>query len=203
MQGGGQGAQDEDFIFNHFSDWSVDKMRKLIQEKLVVWNEGLGTYASWDKGRGDYSKVVARNNGVTYAKEREVKVISVMAGVSSTTPQANIVYPPIGPYTSGIIDLFDPTIASDRSSAVEKNYCPSGGCDFSLRVIQGGKLKVFMLPIAFNPSASPTKYESYRTRALNLRGSEGAVTKIELLDTPDAEQEGLPTAPTVLRTWQE
>ena len=49
-----------------------------------------------------------------------------------------------------------------------------------------------MLPISLDPNADPLKGNSYNTRAVNLRASDGEVTKVELLSTPDAEKNGMP-----------
>ena len=197
MRGGGSSTQDHGFLLNHFSDYSVDAIRSFLQGHIIQWNDALGSYARWDWNSRSYSNITPNQD-----LDINVDVISVMAGASSTTPQAHVVYPPIGPYKSGIREIYDPTQAEDRIRAAQ-NYCPSGGCDVSVRVVQGGRTKVYMLPIHLDPTLAPSDYESFNTRAINLRASEGAVTKIELLATPDAEQEGLPTAPTVLRTWQE
>ncbi|RZS93334.1 M66 family metalloprotease [Aquimarina brevivitae] len=199
MQGGGQGDQEEGFLLRHFSDYSVAQMQQYLENHIVIWNESLGSYASWDHSTGDYTQIIS-NNGVDYANERNVDVISIMAGVSAVTPQATIVYPPIGPYRSGLIDLFDPTLEADRQRAGNV-YCPDGGCDVSVRITQGGLVKTYMLPMALDNSADPLDGNSFQTRAINLRASDGLVIQIELLATPDAEQNGLPTNPTVLRSW--
>ena len=44
---------------------------------------------------------------------------------------------------------------------------------------------------------------SLKTAAINLRASDGTVTQVELLLTPDAEKDGLPSDPEVLGTWTE
>ncbi|MDH7445929.1 M66 family metalloprotease [Aquimarina sp. 2201CG14-23] len=199
MQGGGTGSQEQQYLLNHFSDYSVNKMRNYLQNHIVIWNEQSGNYASWDSNTGGYNNILD-NNGVNFAKERNVEVLSVMAGVSSLTPQANIIYPPIGPYQSGLIDLFNPEIEEDRLKA-DEIYCPNGGCDVSLRIVQGGITKLYMLPLEMDTSVEPSNARSYKTKALNLRASEGTVTKIELLSTPDVEKNGLPDSPIVLYTW--
>lgn len=199
MQGGGIGTQDEGFIFNHFSDYSVDKMRKFMQQHIIVWNGS--SYATWDTSTGAYTNEIA-NNEVNFPMERDVEVISVMAGVSSVTPQATLVYPPIGAYSSGYIRLFDPNVEADRIDA-DQIYCPDGGCDVSLSVVQGGITKVYMLPIDLDASLSPTDYKSYKTRAINLKAIDGTVSKVELMLTPDAEINGVSSAPTILYTWEE
>ncbi|MCU0610068.1 MAG: M66 family metalloprotease, partial [Chitinispirillaceae bacterium] len=200
MQGGGVGDQEKGYLMRHFSDYSVSKMQSYLEGHIVVWNDSLKSYASWNDAAGDYVTKVT-NNGVQYPVVRDVEVISVMAGVSAVTPQANLVYPPIGPYEAGLITLFDPTIAADRLKA-DSILCPTGGCDVSLKVTQGGKIKTYMLPIALDTLADPFAAGSFQTRAVNLPASGGTVTKVEMLSTPDAEKNGVPAAPKVLDTWQ-
>ncbi len=200
MSSGGEGTQDAGYIFNHFSDYSVNRMRENMQQKMVVWNNTAASYAKWDEMAGEYSRIV-NNNGVQYPVERNQEVISVMAGVSSVSPEATIAYPPIGPYTSGLIDLFDPQVAQDRQRAGEV-YCQEG-CDVSLRVEQGGVTMTYMLPIKLDDSLSETHAGSYKVSALNLRASDGPVTKVEVLHTPAAEKNGLPAKPAVLTSWEE
>ena len=140
-------------------------------------------------------KTVA-NNGVEYPIERDVDVISVMAATSAVTPQATLVYPPIGPHSSGIIKTFDPSIEAHRNEAKEI-FCEEGGCDLSLRVTQGGKVSVYMLRASLD-----RKDSALITQAVNLKASDGDVTRIELLNTPDAEVNGLPKNPVVLDAWK-
>ena len=78
---------------------------------------------------------------------------------------------------------------------------PSGGCDVSLRLIQGGVEKIYMLAAPWEPTASPLSSGSLKTEAINLPAADGAVTLAELLLTPDAQTEGLPANPQVLATW--
>ena len=73
-----------------------------------------------------------------YPIERDVDVITVMAATSAVHPQATLIYPPIGPYSSGIIETFDPSIEEDRIKA-KQIFCEEGGCDLSLRITQGGE----------------------------------------------------------------
>ncbi|MFD2564757.1 M66 family metalloprotease [Aquimarina rubra] len=199
MQGGGTGNQEEGFLMNHFSDYSVNQMKNYLEGHIVIWNETLGEYASWDTTTDDYSNI-QNNNGVQFPLERDVEVISVMAGVSSVTPQANIAYKPIGPYTSSLIEVFDPNIEADRIRAAD-TFCPNNGCDVSVRVTQGGETKVYMLAMDLDDSIDPLDAKSFQTRAVNLRASDGAVTKVEVLLTPDAEINGLPDSPLILNSW--
>ncbi|MDY7574166.1 M66 family metalloprotease [Actimicrobium sp. CCI2.3] len=199
MQGGGVGDQESGYLMRHFSDYSVKQMQNYLEGHVVVWNDKLKSYASWNDTAGDYTTLVA-NNGVQYPIVRDVQVISVMAGVSAVTPQANLVYPPIGPYEAGLIRLFDPTVEADRIQA-DAIFCPTDGCDVSLRVTQGGITKIYMLPIALDTAAYKFSPASFQTRAINLPASDGTVTRIEMLSTPNAEKNGLPDSPVVLDTW--
>lgn len=136
-----------------------------------------------------------------YPIERDVDVITVMAATSAVHPQATLIYPPIGPYSSGIIETFDPSIEEDRIKA-KQIFCEEGGCDLSLRITQGGKESVYMLRQSLDPSEDPTKMSSLKTQAINLKAAEGDVAKVELLSTPDAEVDGLPDRPRILDAWE-
>lgn len=201
MAGGGQVDRTPGHIFTHFSDYSVDRMRRFMENRVAVWNEDLGIYARWDSQAGAYTKTIKHNNGVAFPQEADVDVISVMASVSMVTPQANLVYPPIGPYKSGIIQLFDAENAADRSRA-DQVYCQKGKCDVSVRVEQGGSTTTYILPMSVSTTAGEKKNQGFGTRAINLRASEGEVTKVELLYTPRVEEQGLPTDPRILSTWE-
>jgi hypothetical protein len=200
MQGGGTGFQEPPFVLNHFSDYSMNQMRNYLHSHVLIWNQALNSYASWNQTAGAYTNTVS-NNGVQYPLERDVQVISVMASISGAKPDVNMVYPPIGPYTAGLIRLFDPRVAADRTAAASTGYVPSGGCDLSLRLIQDGVEKIYMLAAPWEPTASPLSSGSLKTEAINLPAADGPVTQVELLLTPDAQINGLPTNPQVLAVW--
>ena len=199
MQGGGEGWQESAYLMNHFSDYSVNQMRTYLQGHVVVWNSTLNSYAQWNQTTGGYTTTVS-NNGVQFPTTRDVSVISILASVSGANPGINMVYPPIGPYTSGLIRLFDPTVAADRTAA-QSIFSPSSGSDYCVRVVQGGVTKTYMLAASNLSTADPFAESSLITEAVNLPASGGSVTKIELLSTPNVEDVGLPANPTVLYTW--
>lgn len=202
MQGGGTGYQEPGYLLNHFSDFSVNQMRNYLHSHMVVWNPALGSngsWAAWNQTAGDYTSTVS-NNGVQFPTTRDTQVISIMATVSGVKPDVNMVYPPVGPYTSGLTRLFDPTVAADRTAATNTSFAPSSGCDYCVRVVQGGLTKTYMLAASALTSPAPTDASGIETEAVNLPASGGAVTKIELLSTPNAEDNGLPANPTVLYT---
>ncbi len=203
MLGGGLGKEKETWALTnlkHYSDYEVNKMQKYLQKHMVVWNSELKSYASWNNVEKAYTNFV-NNNGVLYPIERDVDVISILTSVSAVTSDANIIYPPIGSYKAGLISLFDPRFGYDRTLA-EENFCPKEGCDVSLKVIQGGEKKFIMLPISWDDNADPLHKGSLNTKAINLRASDGEVTKVQLLYTPDAEHNGLPKKQKVITKWR-
>ena len=199
MQGGGTGYQEPAYLLNHFSDYSVNQMRSYLQSHVVVWNSTLNNYAQWNQTTGGYTTTVS-NNGVQFPTTRDASVISIMASMSGANPAVNMVYPPIGPYTAGLIRLLDPTVAADRTAAQTLINLGSG-CDYCVRVLQGGVTKTYILAASNLTSPAQTDANSLETEAINLPASGGAVTKIELLSTPNVEDVGLPANPTVLSTW--
>ena len=199
MQGGGTGWQEPAYLMNHFSDYSVNQMRSYLQGHVVVWNSALNSWAEWNQTAGDYTTTVS-NNGVQFPTTRDTQVISIMASISGSNPDVTMVYPPIGPYTAGLIRLFDPTVAADRTAA-NSIFSPATGSDLCVRVVQGGVTKTYMLAASWVTTQDPYSSGSLVTEAINLPAADGAVTKIELLLTPDAEVNGLPANPTVLYTW--
>ena len=200
MQGGGTGYQESGYRLNHFSDYSVNQMRDYLHGHVVVWNPALNSWAQWNQTAGDYTTTVS-NNGIQFPTTRDAQVISIMASLSGANPSINMVYPPIGPYTAGLIRLFDPTVTADRTAAGTTGFAPTSGCDYCVRVVQGGLTKTYMLPASNLSTADPFAESSLITEAINLPAADGAVTKIELLSTPNAEDVGLPANPTVLYTW--
>ena len=198
MQGGGSGDQEFGFIFRHFADYSVRQMRNYLENHVLIWNASLNSYASWDQNSKDYTDVVT-NNGVNYPIERDVSVVSLMASVSSVDNVSHV-YPPIGPYLTGIIRLFDPSVEADRMRA-DTVFCPTDGCDASLRVTQNGQMKTYMLAAVVDPSASPLDARALSTQAINLKSDAGPITRVQLLLTPDVEKNGLPSNPIVLSQW--
>jgi len=199
MQGGGTGDQEVGFLMRHFSDYGVRQMQNYIEGKVAVLRGG--NYYRWDDGDGDYTRYVS-SNGVNYPIEQDVQVISVMASTTLSDMNVNMVYPPMGPYEGNLIHTFDPTNASDRTTA-DAIFCPSGGCDFTLRLMQGGEEKTYMLAASGVEGSDPYSSSSLKTAAVNLRASDGAITQVELLLTPNAEKVGLPSNPEVLHTWTE
>ena len=197
MQGGGAGDQEQGFHFRHFSDYGVNKMQRYIEGKVAVFREG--NHYKWDDEDGYYTKGVT-SDGVRYPIEHDVQVISVMASMTLADRNVNMVYPPIGPYKGNLILTFDPTNPSDRATADEV-FCPSGGCDFTLRVVQGALQKTYMLPASAAEGDDPYSRSSLKTEAVNLSASDGAVTQVELLLTPNAEKDGLPHDPEILYIW--
>jgi len=193
---GRSGAHEEGHILTMYSDWSLHKMQAYAEEKAVYWSDELQAYVTWDDEKADYSKIV-ENNGIDFPIERDVEVYSVMASASAVTEEANFIYKPIGPYVSGLIDVFDPEVPEDRERAL-KIYGGEKRCDVSLRIVQGGKTKTFMMPMEWRPEDDPKARREFQTSAVNVPVRDGEVTSAELLLTPEAEKNGMPANPEVL-----
>jgi hypothetical protein len=202
MLGGGNGDNQEKWaLLKHFSDFEVNKMKGKIDERVVVWNSSLNSWAKWNSGDNDYTTTV-ENDGVQYPIEGDVDVVSILASMSAVTAEANIIYPPIGPYNTGLIRLFDPRNADDRAD-IQNIYSEHvGGFDYTIKINQGGQEKYVMIPVEHDPGADPLDKFFFYTYAVNLLASDGEVSKVELLLTPDAEQNGLPTEETIITVWE-
>ena len=197
MQGGGDGDQEPPFKLRHFSDYNVHRMQGFLERRVALLRDG--NYFKWDDATGDYTKKVA-SDGVNYPIAQDVSVISVMAAMTLADTDVNMIYPPIGAYRGNLIRTFDPRLAADRAAA-RKIFSPKSGCDFTLKITQGGQESFYLLPASAAEENDSTKLRGLTTAAVNLRGDDGAVTAVELLSTPAADQSGLPENPKVLAHW--
>ena len=195
-RGGGGYDAEAPQTYNIFSDWSVRKMQAFMENRVVLWDEMKQAFKAWNGWTEDYSKTL-KNDGVTYPVQDNVDVYSVMVSVSAVTPEANFIYPVIGPYRGGLIDTFDPENPDDRRRARRSHYFTEG-CDICLRVTQGGRVRTYMMPLTWRPDDDPKDIESFQTKAINLPVSDGTVSKAELLLTPDADVKGPPENPRLL-----
>jgi hypothetical protein len=179
-----------------YSDWSVRKMQVFMERRLVEWDADAHGFRAWNDWWNAYRKLL-KNDGVTLPVEHDVEVYSIMVSANAVTPDANFIYPLIGPYRSGLIAAFDPENAADRRRARRlRNF--SDGWDICLRVVQGGVTRIYMMPLAWRPDDDPLDTETFQTRALNVPVRNGMVTRAELLLTPDADVNGLPAYPIIL-----
>ena len=97
-------------------------MRDYLHSHVLIWNHRSTPTLLGTRPAGAYTTTVS-NNGVQFPLERDAQVISVMASISGAKPDVNMVYPPIGPYTAGLIRLFDPRVPADRAAAVSTAMC--------------------------------------------------------------------------------
>ncbi len=197
MQGGGDGDQEAQFKLRHFSDYNVHRMQTFLERRVAVLRDG--NYFKWDDATGGYTKKV-ESDGVNYPIAQDVPVISVMAAMTMADADVNMIYPPIGPYRGNLIRTFDPRQAADREAA-RKIFSPKGGCDFTIKITQGGKESFYLLPASAADAGDVKKLVSLTTAAVNLRADDGAVSAVELLYTPKADQSGLPEKPQALAHW--
>jgi hypothetical protein len=192
--GGGGRAEEPDEPIASFSDYSVRKMQEYLERHLAVWSEEKKAYLSWNHYTGTFFDV-QKNDGILFPIERDVEVYSIMVAVTAVTEEVNFIYEVIGPYRSGLIDTFDPKVEEDRKRARKLSVA---SWDISLRIEQGGVARTFMMPMAWRPDDDPLDRDSLQTRALNIPVRDGEITRAELLLTPEADVNGLPSNPQVL-----
>lgn len=197
MQGGGQSGLKE-FMYNHFSDYSVSRMRHRFEEQAVYWDAESGQYARWNQESGAYDRIV-ENDGVQLPVERDAEVISVMASANAVVPDANIIYPPIGPYTAGLVRRFEADSVADREAAQAVGYTDET-CSVCVRVTQGGAVKTYLMRAAISPEDDPL--QAFNVSAINLPARDGDVTLAELLYCPKAVSEGVTVGSRVLYRWE-
>ena len=197
MEGGGVGDQEPPFLLRHFSDYNVHKMQAYLEHHVAVRRDG--NYFKWDDASGGYTRAV-ENDGVHHPVAEDVPVISVMAAMTLSNLDVNMVYPPIGPYRGNLIRTFDPRLAADRDDA-RKFFSPKGGCDFTLKITQGGKEHFYLLAASAADGKDSKTLRDLTTEAVNLKAAAGEVTMVELLSTPKADELGLPEKPESLARW--
>lgn len=189
MCGGGDGDQEPGFIYRMFSDYSVSRMRSYIERELVIYDPNLQRYTKWDEATKSYQPVA--ESDVRYPVVRDASIYTLLVTASPVTPEANFIYPPLGPYQAGLIKTFDPSKLDDRQMTLRTDgYCVNA-CDFTLRVLQGGKVSYYILRGSWKPNANPVQKEALQTMALNLPASNGAIEEVTLLLTPEVAHIGL------------
>ncbi len=198
MQGGGE-FPGPAYIYKHFSDYNVNKMQNTLDTLLVVWNDALGEYARWNPETGAYDKVVA-NDGVQLPAERDVEVFSVLATASLVTKEANLVYPPIGPYTAGLIRRFNADSEEDRKAAAQLGWGEKGR-NVCLRITQGGKVTTYILDKTVSEKDDPLK--TFHMFAINLPARDGKITHVDVLIANDVVTKGVGADAKVLYTWSD
>ena len=200
MQGGGTGDQEPQFLFRHFADYGTNQMQSYIEGKLAVnaGSDANPAWFKWDDSKGTYSRP---QTGAIFPRQTNVEVYSLMAATMLDTARTvSMAYPAIGPYTASLVPVYT---VSQGAAANAANYCPSQGCDFSLRVEQGGKTTVYMLPAYGVEGADPKVGSSLKTTAINVPASSGEVLSIQLLHTPNVEDTGVSSDAEVLHSWEE
>ena len=190
-------------LIGTYSDWDTRVAQEWFESVVRVWNADLGAWATWDDDAKSYTRRVGGTAGLNLPLAPEAQsVFSVLMAVSSAA-DANLVYDPVGPYESGLLHRFDPRDADDvRAAAALGGYCPEGGCDYSVRVVQAGTERVYMVRADDAAEVTDaTADAALHHVAINLPASDGALERIELLATPDVQTQGMPAMPRVLNVW--
>ena len=195
MAGGGQGDQENGFLLRHFSDYSTSRIQQTLESTLDTYDPETKTFQTWrDDGYVDWGT----GNGLVHPVDVDVDVVAIIASTSMADRSLNHVYEPFQ-YRGSRVRALDPTVAADRAAA--SGFCPRGGCDYSLRITQGGTTNTYMLATSGSDISDRMETASWGTAAINLPAANGAVTRVELLHTPNANDNGMPTNPTSLNVW--
>lgn len=196
MAGGGRYPGPE-YIYRHFSDFSVNQMRNFLEKRIVFFNDQTGQYARWNDQTAAYDLVV-ESDGLQLPLERDVDVVSLLVTASLVAESASIVYPPIGPYTAGLIHRFDPTTKAGRDNAKRFGF-DEKGFNTAVRVTQGGKVSTYILDLKLSPDDDPHKH--FHVAAINLPARDGNVTNVELLYAPNMLNDGIGPDARLLASW--
>lgn len=186
-------------MYRFFSDYHFSLVRKQLEESQLRFDKQTGEYRAWDQTSGAYTRVAGKLGVDGFPIEEDVEVVSLLFTASLVTPEANIAYPPIGPYVASRIRCFE---ASPQGIAEAKEAGFSDeSCHFSVRVTQGGKVTTYLAKDSLNPTLPAKDPSSMSIFALNLPARDGVITKIELLETPKVISEGLAKDPKVVDAW--
>jgi hypothetical protein len=195
------------FVMGHFSLLETRVMQNQLEGRQIVW--GSDFWYHWDDVAGTYSRSVSgplRVVGRDVPEDRtEQNVVSVLFSAwhpSNGGAEAHLIYPPIA-YKSTLIKLIDPrALPSDAAS-----YCRFGNsdykCDYTVRVTREGVSTpaLYMVRAANRQIANSQWADALAHAAINLPATP-AITKVELLHTPDVVANGLPSPlPSPKATW--
>lgn len=199
MAGGGWGDQEQGFIFRHYSDFSVHRIRNFMEQRSVHWDEKRKAYVTWDPELMEYARVVD-TDGLLLPTHHDVEVKTILFSVSGPTPEARIVYPPIGPYLANLIPLFDPKNPEERHQAQQYGYSDDT-CNVTVEITQGGRVTTSMAKVLINKNDDPFNGNSLKTYAINVPADAGPITQVKVLYTPKVVTEGLTDQAEVLCSW--
>jgi len=169
-------------------------------EKRCWFQDELGNWVGWDAESSSYSRKLEKD-GWEVANGEDQEVYSVIFSASGVTPEANLVYPPIGPYRSGIIEAFNPNSADDRYKAAMMGLNDKN-CNICLRITQGNKTRDYLMKVMIKPDDNPFSRKHHYVAALNLPAANGEVTKVELLHTPEVMSKGITDGFKLLNAWE-
>jgi hypothetical protein len=130
--------------------------------------------------------------------KRDAQVQSLLVTASLVTPEANIIYAPIGPYKTGLIETFDASNPKDLEHAKECGLTDER-CNVVLQVAQNRTVKNYLLPMILKADADPLK--EFNVGAINVP-AEGKVTSMSLLHVPNVVTNGVGKTAKVLATWK-
>ncbi len=193
MEGGGHGDQEEDFMVRHFSDYSVNQMQRHMEKKMLLWDDKRKGYYRWNDETRSFS-IREESDGWNLAEEPFAEVVSVILSFSGESPEANFVYPPIGPYRAGLLTRFDADSPESREQAGTFGFTDET-CNLCARVTQGGNTNTYLLEAMLEDATA------LACTAINLPAADGPITEVELLFTPGVVSRGASPDAKVLYRW--
>ena len=153
MCGGGSGDQEQGFLFRMFADFDIHQMQEFLEQELILWDPTQSSYVKWDPSTEDYRPVPTDSSRLPI--QRNIAVYTLLFHASPHNPEANFIFPPLGPYQSSTIQRFDPLDERDRKAALASSYCQQG-CDFTLRLTRAGQANYYLVRGRWNPTTSPS-----------------------------------------------
>lgn len=201
MQGGGANRAGGPYVMTPFSDFSVSRIQGCFEKTQVIWDEKVGAYVEWKQETGGFTQKARPRGGAHCPVEDDIDVISVLASASLVTPEANIVYPPIGPYLAGRLEVFDAATPESRAKARGYGYDESK-CNLCLRVTQGGRTTAWLVKTGLQPGGDPKDGKTFAVFAINLPARNGEITQVDLVHTPGVLSKGLASDAKVLYSWK-
>ncbi|NJL15167.1 MAG: hypothetical protein HC913_20620 [Microscillaceae bacterium] len=196
--GGGAGDQEKGYFVRHYSDYNTWLMQKYMENNLDRKDPSANRYERWNDTQKRW--VTSDRQSWNYPIQENIPVYTVW-GTSSVTADANIIYDPIE-YKGNLVELFDPRKPEDLKKMIAENYCHP--CNLSVKIIQGGKEKWYVINNNFDPNAKEGDFFELRGWAVNVPVADGKIEKVELYQTPALNTQGFPSQlPKAMAVWPE
>ena len=164
-----------------------------MEDKMLFWDDERQGYYRWNEETKSFSTRV-KSDGWNLAEDPFAEVVSVIFSFSGESPEANFVYPPIGPYQAGLLTRFHANEPESREQAKAFGFTDET-CNLCARVTQGGNTNTYLLEGMLEDSTD------LACTAINLPAEDGPIAQIDLLLTPEVISKGVAADAQVLYSW--